>query len=221
MSDTEERTYAALLGQLGEKPTIWVECLFVDPIADIAVLGSPDDQALPEASIEYHKFTNSLEPLEIADVPQETPARMLSLDGRWISCTVKHIDDGRLYIRDATEAIRGGMSGSPIMTLEGSAVGVICVAGGAERENYIAGGPNPRLVQQFTRLAFAASSSHGITECAHRNWRLELAKATAALSMLRWGPVRSSLLTAGAMPRRRSSTNASINKTPFWAVFGG
>jgi hypothetical protein len=40
----EERTYQALLGPLGEKPTVWTECLFVDPIADIAVLGQPDNQ---------------------------------------------------------------------------------------------------------------------------------------------------------------------------------
>ncbi len=45
----EERTYAALLGVLGrKKPTVWAECLFVDPVADIAVLGPPDDQELSD-----------------------------------------------------------------------------------------------------------------------------------------------------------------------------
>jgi hypothetical protein len=42
----EERTYGKLLGPLGDKPTVWAECLCADPIADIAVLGSPDNQAL-------------------------------------------------------------------------------------------------------------------------------------------------------------------------------
>ncbi len=39
-----ERTYDALLGLLGEEPTIAAECFFVDPIGDIAILGQPDGQ---------------------------------------------------------------------------------------------------------------------------------------------------------------------------------
>jgi hypothetical protein len=35
-----------LLAPLGEKPSIVAECRFVDPVADIAVLGSPDNQSL-------------------------------------------------------------------------------------------------------------------------------------------------------------------------------
>ncbi len=35
-----ERTYKSLLGHLdGSKKDIWAECLFADPVADIAVLG--------------------------------------------------------------------------------------------------------------------------------------------------------------------------------------
>jgi hypothetical protein len=41
MSYLQERTFEALLGPLGTKPTVWAECKFVDPIADIAVLSSP------------------------------------------------------------------------------------------------------------------------------------------------------------------------------------
>jgi hypothetical protein len=40
-SYTEERTYQDLLATLGEQPSVWCQCLFVDPIADIAVLGTP------------------------------------------------------------------------------------------------------------------------------------------------------------------------------------
>jgi hypothetical protein len=39
ISHREERTYEALLGPLGDQPTVWTECLFADPIGDIAVLG--------------------------------------------------------------------------------------------------------------------------------------------------------------------------------------
>lgn len=37
-----EATYAKLLGPLGGAGTVGAECLFVDPISDIAVLGAPD-----------------------------------------------------------------------------------------------------------------------------------------------------------------------------------
>jgi hypothetical protein len=47
-SHPEERKYENLIGPLGEKPSICAECLFVDPIGDIAVLGSPDTQDMSE-----------------------------------------------------------------------------------------------------------------------------------------------------------------------------
>ena len=36
----KERTYGPLLAPLGDEPRAWAVCRFVDPIADIAVLGS-------------------------------------------------------------------------------------------------------------------------------------------------------------------------------------
>jgi hypothetical protein len=37
-----ERTYKSLLGALdGGNKGVWAECLFVDPIGDVAILGSP------------------------------------------------------------------------------------------------------------------------------------------------------------------------------------
>jgi hypothetical protein len=42
-----------VLGQLGEEPTVLAECFFVDPVADIAVLGCPD---YPELVDQYRKF---------------------------------------------------------------------------------------------------------------------------------------------------------------------
>jgi hypothetical protein len=42
-----EETLQDVLGRLGRaRPRIWAECLFVDQVADIVVLGSPDNQAL-------------------------------------------------------------------------------------------------------------------------------------------------------------------------------
>jgi hypothetical protein len=63
MSYTEERTYPALLGPLGNKPTVLAECLFADPIADIAVLGSPDNQVLFDEASAYEALTESVRPI--------------------------------------------------------------------------------------------------------------------------------------------------------------
>jgi hypothetical protein len=36
----DEKTYSNLLGALGTEPSVWCECLFVNPVSDIAVFGS-------------------------------------------------------------------------------------------------------------------------------------------------------------------------------------
>jgi len=45
-----DRVYPDLLGALGGKPSVWALLLFADPVADIAVLGSPDTQEMFVAS---------------------------------------------------------------------------------------------------------------------------------------------------------------------------
>src|ERR1700676_4429023 len=59
-SYTEERTYQALLAPLGSEPSVWAECLFADPIADLAVLGSPDNQVLFDEADAYEALVDDL-----------------------------------------------------------------------------------------------------------------------------------------------------------------
>ena len=147
-SHTEERTYEALLGPLSAEPAVWAECLFVNPIADIAVLGSPDNQVLSEQADAYEHLVASVTPLAIADAPKmgrkrvklpygggsfevDAPgrgsARLLSLDGEWLKCTVTRrgvglsVDDQRL--------VASGMSGSPIISADGEAIGLVSTGG--------------------------------------------------------------------------------------------
>ena len=157
-SHLEERTYPNLLGRIGESPTVWAECLFADPVADIAVLGEPDGQELYD---ECNAYCNLMpdEPLTIGDTPQDyqpimiktfdgemveaknhresltTEAWLLSLNGEWFRCEVEHLPDGPLLIKNAAEPVVGGMSGSPILSKAGTAIGVACTPAG----------PNPRL----------------------------------------------------------------------------
>ena len=41
--EPKERIFGPFIARLGDEPRAWAVCRFVDPIADIAVLGSPDN----------------------------------------------------------------------------------------------------------------------------------------------------------------------------------
>jgi hypothetical protein len=136
----EARTYGPLLARRGEEPIAGAVCRFVDPIADIAVLGSPDN---PHAD-DYKALVGTATALSFGDAVRNpvnfwAPARLLSLDGRWFSCTIRHYG-GPLWITHAAERVHGGMSGSPIVAEAGTAIGVVCTTT-SPRE----GGPNARL----------------------------------------------------------------------------
>jgi hypothetical protein len=146
-SYTQERTYGHLLSRLNEEPSVWTECLFVDPVADIAVLGEPDDDA--GLSDEWEAYValidaEDLEPFRIAEGKQKELAWLLSVEGHWFRCKYHGTS---LY--EAEKYIVGGMSGSPIVLEDGSAVGVLCTrnieGGGRSR----VGGPNPRLTDNL------------------------------------------------------------------------
>ena len=78
----DERTYQNLLGVIDGEPSVWCELLFADPVADIAVLGAPDGQALYDQHDAYLALTNDRPTLRVADPPGEfTDAWLLSLDG--------------------------------------------------------------------------------------------------------------------------------------------
>ena len=150
-SPLEERTYANLLGHLGESPTVWAECLFADPVADVAVLGQPDSQSLyaerslcelmPDIALAIADTLHDYKPIIIKTFDGEmiedkdhnesltTQAWLLSLDGNWFECEVEHRPDGPLWISKANELIVGGMSGSPILSKAGATIGVAWTGG--------------------------------------------------------------------------------------------
>jgi hypothetical protein len=180
MSYTEEHTYPELLGRLGEKPSVWAECAFVDPVADIAVLCEPDNQELSEQAEAYEALVGAVTPFTVAEpqgkpiakevnrlrthLPQdvvdqttihkwamhECSARLLSLDNQWFPCTVRYYPEGALMIEKAARGIMGGMSGSPIVAEDGTAIGIVCLsAGGLDTDTHTEGGPNPRLMNNL------------------------------------------------------------------------
>jgi hypothetical protein len=148
---TNEVVYEALLGPLGQEPTVWAECVFADPIADLAVLSAPDGQKLYEQADAFKELVTIRPALKIANAPAqgrelitpsavrpigqeaeiipvevETPGRgdihLLSLNNEWIEAQVKRI--GNWLSIEPEELVQSGMSGSPIM-LAGAAIGIV------------------------------------------------------------------------------------------------
>jgi len=158
-SDDEERTYPDFIGMLDGSRNVWAECVFVDPIADLAVFGEPDAGTFGDEWEAHVKLIDQTKPFALGKLRFERPihrlpdgttipgnaeatseALMLSLDGEWFSCRITSF--GRsLWIENAMQPIQSGMSGSPIILPDGSAVGVVCVSVVGKRE----GGPNPAL----------------------------------------------------------------------------
>jgi hypothetical protein len=120
--------YLALLGRLdGARLTASAECLFVDPVADIAVLGVRG--ALARDAV----------PLRIARSRHKARAWLLAHNGTWARCRVSRRGSG-LWISGANGGIASGMSGSPILNAAGRAIGVLCCS-----RDSSGGGPNPNL----------------------------------------------------------------------------
>lgn len=117
-SYSAERTYKALLAALGRKPAVFAECLFADPISDIAVLGSPGDLELSDQADAYEALMESVTPRPIADAPEQGQGWLLSLDGTWFRCSVAYNKrlDGPLVISNTEQPIVFGMSGSPVLS---------------------------------------------------------------------------------------------------------
>jgi hypothetical protein len=148
-----ERTYEALLGPLHElTPSITTECLFADPVADIAVLSEPDGQIFDMAEDAFEDLLNSAKAITIGSIVDDMRGWLLSLENQWISCTLQLGPFGGhgIRIKDAAAGIVGGMSGSPIVGDDGRAIGVVCTSGGISGKGpYTEGGPNPSLMHSL------------------------------------------------------------------------
>jgi hypothetical protein len=147
MSDYIDRTYRPLLGRLGEAPSVWAELLFADPIGDVAVLGPPDGGEMPEQWESYEALIESLDALHIGVLSKDAPVWLMHLDGSWMKCQTR--SSRGLWFSGAQKGLMGGMSGSPILSQEGQAVGVFATSGGASEELHTEGGPQARLTSHL------------------------------------------------------------------------
>jgi hypothetical protein len=150
----EERTYGRLLGTLDapKRRKVWAECLFVDPIADIAVLGCPDTQALGNEADEYDILIEGASLLRIGKAKSGL-GWVLSLDRQWISTRLEVVSTvgGTSLFIDQTES---GQSGSPILNNAGRAIGVVALGSetfdlGSRERIHERTGPQPMLTRNL------------------------------------------------------------------------
>lgn len=142
----EERTYPTLLGQLDDpEPTVWTECLFADPIADIAVLGRPDPQTFYEHALNFYESVNGAGSISMGEAAECSDAWLLSLDCRWVRCNARKTPGGQIWLSETAESIVDGMFGSPILSDDGVAIGVLVTSD--ERGDDF--GPEPSLTNHL------------------------------------------------------------------------
>jgi hypothetical protein len=121
---------------------VWAGCVFVDPIADVAALGSPDNQELGKEAEAYDALVEPAIPLPIGELPfarspialstgdtilgrrsAECQAWLLSLDLRWFRCTIKGFNTA-LWIEGAAEDIAGGCPARQSSPMTGRPLGL-------------------------------------------------------------------------------------------------
>jgi len=148
----QETTYPNLLAPLGKKPSVWAECLFFDPVSDLAILGEPDNQELGEENDAYARLVDERKPFTIA-APEMGEGYMLALDGVSWQPTPLIVHENIWGTGLSTGATLAGQSGSPIVDAKGRAVALVSI--GSERPAVSTGsssamdGPQPILKFQL------------------------------------------------------------------------
>jgi hypothetical protein len=151
---SEEHVYRKMLGPLGSAPTVACECLFVNPVADVAVLGVPDTQSFSDEVDAYLALLEHATPFRITEAPDNGRGFLLSLEGEWFGCQVQWMKsiDGPLWVSQLAQSIEGGMSGSPIVSEKGNAIGIVATSvmeKGKDAATDEFGASNPRLMRDL------------------------------------------------------------------------
>ena len=151
---SEQHVYRKMLGPLGSAPTVACECLFVNPVGDVAVLGVPDTQSFSDEVDAYRALLEYATPFRITEAPEKGRGFLLSLEGEWFGCQVEWMKsiDGPLWVSKLAQSIEGGMSGSPIVSENGNAIGIVATSvmeKGKDAATDEFGASNPRLMRDL------------------------------------------------------------------------
>jgi hypothetical protein len=151
---SEQHVYRKMLGPLGSAPIVACECLFVNPVDDVAVLGVPDTQSFSDEVDAYRALLEYATPFRITEAPEKGRGFLLSLEREWFGCQVQWMKsiDGPLWVSKLAQSIEGGMSGSPIVSENGNAIGIVATSvmeKGKDAATDEFGASNPRLMRDL------------------------------------------------------------------------
>ena len=124
--------------------TLVLSVLAVEPVADIAVLGEPDNQEFYDEAEAFEQFTKLTRPVPLfrdkmkpfdrhrqpSPGAYSVSVRVLNQDRSWLKATaqVTSHDDPTVCL-DADQFIDGGASGGPIVTADGKLVAIVSNCG--------------------------------------------------------------------------------------------
>lgn len=106
-----------------------VQPLAVEPISDIAILGSLDDQVFPEEDDKFMEFCRVTDPVPLY-LKEFRPKQKMGIhiythEGTWVAGTVTAMKkDANKLCLEADDIIKGGTSGGPIVNDSGELVAV-------------------------------------------------------------------------------------------------
>ena len=102
--------------------------LAVEPVSDIAVLGAPDDQDMPDEFLAFDEFVEGIPAVTLQRLPPKVrtpfPVWIRTHRKTWVAGEATYYCGSRFAYRTDSE-IRGGTSGDPIVNDAGELVGVV------------------------------------------------------------------------------------------------
>jgi len=111
-----------------------VEPRFVDPVSDIAILSSLDDQAFHDEVLAFEDFCDQIKPIQICQSEfeffKEFPVYIYTHKKTWIRAKAQqHGRETKFLGIESTEQIERGTSGGPVVNDCGELVGIMSNAG--------------------------------------------------------------------------------------------
>jgi hypothetical protein len=120
----------------------------------VAVVGVPDTQTFSGEADAYRALLEYATPFRITEASEKARVFLLSLAGEWFGCQARWMEriDGPLWVSKPAQPIEGGMSGSPIVSETGNAIGIVAgsvTENGKDATTDEFGASNPRLIRDL------------------------------------------------------------------------
>jgi S1-C subfamily serine protease len=114
-----------------------MQVVAAEPVADIAVLAEPNNQAYYHEADAFRKFCKATAGVLIRseELPLDEPVNVhiLTHENEWIAASATRLPGGIVSI-DSKSPIRGGTSGGPVVDDSGHLVGVISHASEGDQD---------------------------------------------------------------------------------------